>query len=101
MPASCSPAARGRSAGSRSRCDVAAASFDSHAATAALLRLAGTSFSPSGDAAEQMRRARTAFLAWLVGLPAGTEREAARAARPGLSSLATNPILAEVLELID
>ena len=78
-----------------------ASAFDPGAATAALLRLAGTSLSPSADAAEQMRCARTAFLAWLVGLPAGAEREAARAARPGVSSLATTPILAEVLQLID
>ena len=78
-----------------------ASAFDPGAATAALLRLAGTSLPPSTGADEQRQRARTVFLVWLIGLPAGAEREAARAVRPGLSNLAATPILAEVLQLVD
>ena len=77
-----------------------AAAFDSDATTAALLRLAASSAS-TGDTAEGMRCARTLFLAWLIDLPAGTELDAARAARPGLSNLAADPIMAAVLQLID
>ena len=77
---------------------MAETAFDAGAAAAALLRLAATGSPQPVNAGEE---ARTLFLVWLMGLPAGTEREAARAARPDLCGLAPDPIGAELLALID
>lgn len=77
---------------------MAEIAFDAGAAAAALLRLAVAGSPRPEKAGEQ---ARTLFLVWLMSLPAGTEREAARAARPDLCGLAPDPIGAELLALID
>jgi len=77
---------------------MAAIAFDAGAAAAALLRLATSHPGLPETAGEE---ARALFFAWLIGLPAGTERQAACAARPELCGLAGDPVCAALLALVE